>query len=282
LDNKEIFLLTSSLFNIKDKNILIKKENKNILINNEHIQQFWVGLLEGDGTITVDNPSNVNTLRIRLFISLLNLKENVEMLTKIQEVIGGKIRIERRNKYITWTTVKKNDVLKCLSILSKYPLLTYRKQLQLAFANKCILNPDIKNFIKDRNEKYKNLNLIRKTYNLDNIPYFKGWLSGFIEAKGNFSLVLYPNKTSVKKSSFSIGQNDDLSILELIKAYFKSNNKIITYKKINKVGLKYHQLNLTGKDSRIFIKNHFNNKPLLGYKKISYSKWISHFYLNSY
>jgi hypothetical protein len=280
LDNKDIFLLTSSVINIKNKNILIN--NEDIFCNKEYIQQFWVGLLEGDGTITVDKPSNGNTLRIRLVISLLNFKENLEMLKKIQEIIGGNVRIERKNKYVTWTTVKKNDVLKCLSILSKYPLLTSRKQLQLAFANKCILNPDIKNFIKDRNEKYKKINLIRRTYNLDNIPYFNAWLSGFIEAEGNFSLVLYSNKTSVKKASFSIGQIDDLAILELIKDYFKSNNKIITYKKLNKVGLKYYQLNLTGNNSRILIKNHFNNNPLLGYKKISYSKWITHFYPNNY
>jgi hypothetical protein len=58
-----------------------------------------VGLLEGNGTITVDK--NINTLRIRIVISLKNEANNVLMLNKIADVIGGRVYIERKDQYVT-------------------------------------------------------------------------------------------------------------------------------------------------------------------------------------
>jgi len=58
-------------------------------------------LLEGDGTITVDLNSSSNYIRIRVVISLNNKKENVSMLNNIKENIGGRVVIERKDKYVT-------------------------------------------------------------------------------------------------------------------------------------------------------------------------------------
>ena len=41
-----------------------------------YIKQFWVGLLEGDGTITVSSPGP-NHVKVRILISIKNYKENV-------------------------------------------------------------------------------------------------------------------------------------------------------------------------------------------------------------
>lgn len=65
-----------------------------------YIKQFWVGLLEGDGTITVSSPG-ANHVKVRMVISIKNLRANVIMLLLIQEVLGGVVRIERKAQYVT-------------------------------------------------------------------------------------------------------------------------------------------------------------------------------------
>jgi cytochrome c oxidase subunit 1 len=78
---------------------------KSIFYNVRYIEQFFVGLLEGDGTISVDLNSNKlknrNTVRIRIVISLNNNEENLNMLNIIKDYIGGRVIIERKNKYVT-------------------------------------------------------------------------------------------------------------------------------------------------------------------------------------
>ena len=273
----------------KNKNlfsILNKKNIHSILnlrttkdIDEEYIQQFWVGLLEGDGSITVDKQKNSSSLRIRIFISLLNKEKNLEMLNLIKNVIGGRVVIERKNQYVTWIASNKTHLIKVFIILAKYPLLTTRKQIQLEFAKKCLLNPDIDNFFENRKNKYHKDNLIYTNIitNFLSIPYFKAWLSGFIEAEGNFSLITYPSG-KIKKASFSIGQNTDKFILEMIKTYFESHH-IITEEN-NKSGLlKHYRIYITGPQSRLNIKKHFDKYPLLGDKQLSYLSWISYFKL---
>ena len=58
----------------------------------------------------------------------------------------------------------------------------------------------------------------------------------------------------------------------MIKNYLNSNNKIITDKKINKIGIEHFRLSVTGPISRLKLKNHFQENPLLGNKAISYYK----------
>jgi len=65
-----------------------------------YIEQFFVGLLEGDGRITVDFISN-RTKRVRIFIALNNLEDNRFMLNLIVNHIGGRVAIERNNSYVT-------------------------------------------------------------------------------------------------------------------------------------------------------------------------------------
>lgn len=115
-------------------------------------------------------------------------------------------------------------------------MLTARKQCKLEFVKDCLLKKDMENFLVNRNNKY----IFKKNY-LDNLGqltglpyYFSAWLSGFIEGEGNFNLVF--NKGQLRKSAFSIGQNDELHILKLIKLYFKSNLTICKDKP--KVGLR--------------------------------------------
>ena len=196
--------------------------------NNNYIEQYFVGLLEGDGTITTNlNSNRSNSIIIRIVISLKNRPENVSMLNKIKETLGGREIIERKNNYVTWIASNKNDLAKVFIVLAKYPLLTARKQCQLEFALNCLLEKNVTNFIVFRNTKYKNKKPFLANFaTQDKFPlYFSPWLSGFIEAQGNFNLLLN-EKGVVRISRFSIGQNDEIHILNWIKLYFKSNNVI--------------------------------------------------------
>jgi hypothetical protein len=65
-----------------------------------YIEQFFVGLLEGDGSITVDYISN-RSKRVRIVIALKNLDDNRFMLDLIVKYIGGRVAIERKNAYVT-------------------------------------------------------------------------------------------------------------------------------------------------------------------------------------
>lgn len=243
----------------------------------EYIQQFWVGLLEGDGTITVDSNSKANEknlrLRVRLVISLLNNKENHKMLLSIQSVIGGRVVIERKEKYITWIASNNEDLIKAFAILAKYPLFTLRKQAQLQFAKDSLI--DSTNFLEKRKSKYVNFVPAgaRSALDILNEEYFKAWLSGFIEAEGNFSYIPYPNG-KIHKAGFSIGQNSDRAIIEKIRDYFNSKHTIIKDK--NKL-LSHYRISMYGPENRMRLRNHFAQYPLLGAKAVSYKDWIIKF-----
>jgi len=265
-------------FHDKSNNESVGKENeiKNRKLDIDYIEKFFVGLLEGDGTITTNlNSNKSNSIIIRIVISLNNNISNLRMLNIIQTTIGGRVVIERNSRYVTWIASNKGHLLKVFDVLSKYPLLTARKQIQLDFAKNCLLNKDINNFIQDRKGKYHNKNEILENLSHKNMPdYFPQWLSGFVEAEGNFSLV-FNNKGQLRKSAFSIGQNDELHVINWIKLYFNSNNSIIKDKPKLGSQFNYYRLNLYNAESRKLIFEHFKQYPLLGNKALSYEKFFS-------
>lgn len=272
------FLLQTTIIPITIKNLLLDKEENN------YIEQFFVGLFEGDGTITTTLIHNKKYISIRFIIALKNDVNNQELLNKIQVTIGGRVVMERKNKYVTWYATNKSNIKKVLKIFSKYPLLTVRKQCQLEFAKNCLFYKDINNFYLNRDNMYNNKKYILEDLNKNNninFPfYFKSWLSGFIEAEGNFTLI-FNEKNHLRKSAFTIGQNDELHILNMIKLYFQGETKILTdKKKINNnnqiSSYDYFKLYLYNNKTRTLIFDHFKQYPLLGEKKVSYNKFYDY------
>jgi len=273
--------------------------------NNEneksYIEQFFVGLLEGDGTITVDFLSRFKK-RVRIIIALKNLETNKFMLNLIKKYVGGKVVIERNNRYVTWYATSRRDIAKVIAILTIYPLLSTRKQCQLNFAKNFInYNYDIskEEFIKLRNEKYKNQETMLNFYDKNFVipVYFPAWLSGFIEAEGQFKQVKIVNN-SIKSSQFVIGQNYEKYLLKAILTFFnKDSNKIsftITHAKHGKwkkisssagnpeavgFGIKekviYYKIHISGLNVRKLLASHFYNYPLLGDKNTKYQEWVN-------
>ena len=76
----------------------------------------------------------------------------------------------------------------------------------------------------------------------------------------------------IRSYQFCIGLNFDYFILEMIKVYFNSTHKIT---KDNNKNKDHFRVAIGGPISRNIIYNHFSIYPLLGQKKISYSKWLS-------
>lgn len=120
--------------------------------NHKQIFQFFIGLLEGAGTITVDKFRN--SFRIRIVISLKNLPDNIQMLTLFRDIIGGSLLLSK--KYITLTFQSKKDILFIMNLINLYPFLTSRIICQYNFALKCFNNQiPIDQFIHFRNLKYQ-------------------------------------------------------------------------------------------------------------------------------
>jgi len=97
-------------FHDKDVRDITEKDIKQdvITINNlsdkdkTYIEQFFVGLLEGDGTITSNlNSNKSNSIIVRIIISLKNNSENFLMLNSVKKVIGGRVVVERKKQYVT-------------------------------------------------------------------------------------------------------------------------------------------------------------------------------------
>ena len=230
---------------------------------NQYIRIFWVGLMDGDGSIQV-NHWREQSLQYRLIIKLSNIKSNYNMLIEVSKVIGGTVRITGKGHDVIWVVNKKQEVEEIIKIYDAYPPLTSRKICQLAFLKSCLVDTSVDTYLLNRKVKYdKQLSIIKYNSNTSgcNLPtYFKPWLSGFIEAEGCFSIRKSNNH------SFSIGQNQDFYLIDLIKQYFEATNKIrFTYGK-------FYSIEIYKKEVLLKIITHCTNYPLFGEKLESLKK----------
>lgn len=230
-------------------------------IDKEYIKKYWVGLMDGEGSIQV-NQSKKKDLQYRLVIKLKNLKENYKMLEIMSKNIGGIVIIKKNE--VLWKEERKNSILKIIKILNNYPPLTSRLQCQLEFLKSCMNHNNVERYLKDRVLKYEKKESIILNYNKKGLKlpsYFESWLTGYIEAAGNFTI---RNKNN---NSFSIGQKEDNYIIIAIKDYFGIKNKI-SKKKNN-----YYKIENYRKEVIWKIVNHCKNYPLLGEKALSLKKF---------
>lgn len=220
----------------------------------EYIKMFWVGLMDGDGSIQV-NHWRRQSLQYRLVIKLSNTNSNHYMLIEIAKVIGGTVRITGKSADVIWVVNKKEEIMEIIKIFDCYPPLTSKKICQLAFLKTCLTNTSVETYLLNRDLKYNQQLAIIDSNIYYNIPsYFKAWLSGFIEAEGCFSIRKSNNH------SFSIGQNDDVYLIDAIKQYFEVTNKVR-----NPYG-KFYFLEIYKKEVLEKIITHCINYPLMGEK----------------
>ena len=226
--------------------------------DSHYIHKFWVGLMDGDGSIQV-NHWRYSNLQYRLVIKLKYCIENLTMLNLIKYHIGGNVKIIKNNKFVIWVVNERKHIQNLINIFISYPPITSRLRAQLAFMLECFQQNNVEWYLKARNKKYLNPNLedVKIDYN-----YFNAWLSGFIEAEGCFSIRNVSNN-----HSFSIGQTNDKYILDAIKIHFDIKNEI------RKINNKFWFIEIYRKLTLIKIINHCIKYPLLGEKSTSYNKF---------
>lgn len=240
--------------------VIIPYKNSSKNINNVHyIYPFFVGLFDGDGSIQV-NHWRSTILQYRFVIKLSYKTNNLTMLQHIQQFIGGKVRVSSCNNFVLWVVDNKETIQRIILIFNEYPLLTSQKILQLNFMQRCLLHNNITQYFDERDLRYHDRNDVLNSMsntNLISLPYYKAWLSGFIEAEGCFSARKAPN---IDIYYFSISQNYDLYLLNSIRDYLNANNQV---RKINILYL----LEVYSHDVLIALHNHLKEYPLLGNKR---------------
>lgn len=263
LANASLDIALHDTFNMLFYDFLIVNINNSfilpILPNNKHstqklnsktyIEQFWVGLMDGDGSIQV-NHQRSKILQFRLVIKLKNTIYNENMLNLIAENIGGSVRIVNEDKFVIWVVNNKQKIQKIIQIFTKYPPMTSRLRAQLRFLLECLDRNDISWYLNSRNNKYLN----SETKVLTDTTYYREWLSGFIEAESCFSIRENGNH------SFSIGQNNDKYLIEFIKIYFKINAQI---RQPNSPKL-FWSIETYSRSTLLNVINHCDNYPLIG------------------
>jgi len=133
--------------------------------------------------------------------------------------------------------------------------LTSRIICQINFLKLCLKDNSVDKYLSNRNLKYNNKLKIIKEFSNYKIPsYFYGWLSGFLEVKGCFSVKVKKN------NSFSIGQSYDYYILEIIKKYLNLNVTVRNPRK------EYYFLETYKENNLNMIIDHCVTYPLLGNK----------------
>lgn len=225
-----------------------------------NIEQFWVGLMEGDGSIQVNHWRKKN-ISYRLVIKLKYTLANEKMLKIISKNIGGRVRVYKED--VIWVEDIKERIIEIIKILEKYPPLTARKFCQLEFMKTCLKHNNVELYLKERDSKYLTAkNNIFQFTTLNNIPsYFPSWLSGFIEAEGCFSI------TAKGVLSFSIAQKYEKLLIACIRDFFKA----INYKVIIRSNDLF-EIKIYNKESLQIIFLHCTQFPLQGEKKESLEK----------
>lgn len=227
---------------------------------------FWVGLMDGNGNIQVNNLRK-KSLQYRLIIKLNSDKFNNNMLAKITKVIGGYIiNLKKKNKEVIWVVDNIDTIYNCIKIFEKYPPLTSRLICQLNFLKVCLADISVEKYLIERNLKYNNQSNIINNFNNNFIipSYFSSWLSGFIEAKGCFNLKEKGNH------SFLIIHSDDYYLLNSIKNFFLLS---VSVKNPSKA---FYSLEIFKKESLNNIISHCKSYPLLGNKSKSLSLFIKY------
>lgn len=260
---KKGFEATPSNYNLSDNNNCSYNDLSDNNNYKEYIKMFWVGLMDGDGSIQV-NHWRKQSLQYRLVIKLSNLKSNYNMLVEVAKVVGGTVKITGKEADVIWVVNKKEEILKIIKIFDTYPPLTSKKICQLAFLKTCLTETSVEKYLSTRDTKFKEqFAIINANTNIKVPTYFKAWLSGFIEAEGCFSIL----RSKTKEHSFSIGQNDDVYLIEAIKQYFEVSNKVR-----NPYG-NFYFLEVYKKEKLAKIVAHCTNYPLLGEKLESLKKF---------
>jgi hypothetical protein len=238
----------------------------------DNLAAFTVGLIDGDGSLQV-NHWRRTSLQYRLIVKLAHKPYNLEMLSRIAAVYGGKVRVvlnKRTGVEIVQWTIDNSYTIKTVIVplLTQYSPLTSRVALQLAFVIKALNGMTIDEYFDSIKGKYDDRASLISPISANNYPsYFGSWLAGFIEAEGSFSI-----RNTKNVITFSVSQSNDLYLIEAIRAYFDQNHLTISAKP-QKSGKILYELSVGSLAGITAVIKH--SQPLLqGYKYVQLAEFV--------
>lgn len=232
------------------------------------IEPYFIGLLEGDGSIQV-NQWKKRTLQFRVVIKLKNTPANYHLCATIKEQTNL-FNLHIRHGYVLLVQDHQQKLKQLLPILENYTFLSQKMQKDYAFFKYCLLSkPTISEytFLKTNKHQVPGFHLEKRNAK-DFLKYswFPWWVVGFVEAEGCFCV-----RTN-GKLSFSIGQKNDKELIEGIRLFFQMPNKIQS---------KANNMFVVEGAQRFMLANlieFFENHQFLGQKKESFEKFKSVFF----
>lgn len=239
----------------------------------EAMKQFFVGLIDGDGSIQV-NHWRETILQFRIIIKLKYTGGNHPMLKQLSKVLNiGQIYIQK--KYVLLQIDHKTEIDVVLGILTDYPLVTTNAYTRYLFLRFCFLNrislkeyQFMKHFLEPVFRKLTPLELT-------NLSYFDNWFVGFTTAQGCFCI------RSNGSHSFGISQASDHYILEGVSTKFSLPNQVRLIAVKN--GKPIYLIGTHNRNSLARVIDFFSRNDIIslgGEKLFQFHKFISAFYKN--
>jgi len=184
---------------------------------------FFVGLLEGDGSIQV-NQWRKRNLQYRVIIKLKYTLSNHKMLSEIRDDLGL-FNVHIRHGCVLLIEDDQQKLKKLISFIDDYGGFVLTKVRKRYAFFKYALTRKIRyseyELIKNNESWFGYLEIV--PFSCDEIikfPFYNDWLCGFVEAEGCFSVRKRGNH------SFSIAQKGEEAIIKSIKKKFALPNKI--------------------------------------------------------
>lgn len=272
--------------------------NKNIEVDNEWLDWF-IGFIEGDGAILGYNK------RCGLIIT----QKDISILVKIKDKLGiGRIRYFYKDNTSSIEYIKdkelfygKYSILDIKNILLMYILLNGNLRLlnrKLQLKRWYLYLQKYTNVMTNNNISANNLpdlKLVRynllKEFNLKNIPDLieldkkislnDGWLSGFTDAEGCFSIRIYKQRTyDYVRVVYILDQKDAFDKLNEISELF-SEKKLSKLRKTKNGNMYRIEISCNDINKDIYKKviNYFDKYPLKTIKNKSYLIWKEILYI---
>ena len=292
---------------IKEKRTIMTESN-NYYKNKDKWGPYLAGLIEGDGTIIVHNGHT--KVKYSPIIEIVFHKKDLGLAIYLQNLwkIGKINELCSEKKYVLWRISKIEDVYKLINLVNGYFRTPKYEALVRAinWINEYITN--------NKNKTWNEVNILELLNKekikliLSNINYLpvldldlsdiqsNGWLAGFTDADGNFSILLSKNSKK-HKARVNLGYR-----LEIRQNYSKVNNININnnYYEImikicslfnSKLYSRERELKLKGQEKwKIYrsyivsinhklnllkVRDYFNKYPLLSSKYLDYKDWES-------
>lgn len=278
-----------------NNNKIIENKEYNILnlkLNNNNLGPYLAGLIEGDGTILVQNSSSIKKLKYRPIIIVVFKLEDLELANYLCNLTKcGKVYKKINRNYVLWLIHDLKGVYTLLNIINGY----MRTPKYEAFVRGAEFINNYINSIKIVHNKLKNIDNIKiKPLDTSDIGS-NAWLAGMTDADGNFSINLINGKNRSSrampyyclelKQNYHQNSNNNINlsyfnIMSAIALYFNVNlysrernlNLLLSLNKTYKLYYSYKVI-VANLHKNIKVIEYFNKYSLLSSKHLDFLDW---------